>query len=105
MDVHCSLSQQIKSMLKFDFKVFNNWILRQFGPDNTADGFHIPLSIPLKFRGYVAAGLPAEQAAFMAQSRVFNFVDNFKPSSPQLRREASRAGCGSDKRQDHQPRP
>ena len=42
----------------------------------TADGF--TYLDPAQFHEYFAADLPAEQAAFMAQSQVFNFADNFK---------------------------
>jgi pimeloyl-ACP methyl ester carboxylesterase len=33
---------------------------------------------PAQFHEYFAADLPADQAAFMARSQVFNFADNFK---------------------------
>lgn len=33
---------------------------------------------PAQFHEYFAADVPAEQAAFMARSQVFNFADNFK---------------------------
>src|SRR3979490_2955137 len=33
---------------------------------------------PAQFHAYFAADLPADQAAFMARSQVFNFADNFK---------------------------
>ncbi len=42
----------------------------------TADGF--TYIDPAQFHEYFAADLPAEQAAFMARSQVFNFADNFK---------------------------
>jgi len=42
----------------------------------TADGF--TYLDPAQFHEYFAADLPAEQAAFMARSQVFNFADNFK---------------------------
>jgi len=41
----------------------------------TADGFTYLDSA--QFREYFAADLPAEQAAFMARSQVFNYADNF----------------------------
>src|SRR5580765_1485598 len=42
----------------------------------TADGF--TYLDPAQFHEYFAADLPAEQAAFLARSQVFNFADNFK---------------------------
>lgn len=42
----------------------------------TVDGFTY-LDVA-RFHEYFAADLPAEQAAFMARSQVFNFADNFK---------------------------
>lgn len=42
----------------------------------TADGF--TYLDPAKFHEYFAADLPAEQAALMARSQVFNAADNFK---------------------------
>src|ERR1700690_1213853 len=42
----------------------------------TPDGFTY-LDVA-QFHGYFAADLPADQAAFMARSQVFNFADNFK---------------------------
>src|SRR2546423_53522 len=42
----------------------------------TADGF--TYLDPAQFHEYFAADLPAEQAAFMARSQVFNAADNFK---------------------------
>jgi pimeloyl-ACP methyl ester carboxylesterase len=42
----------------------------------TADGF--TYLDPAQFHEYFAADLPAEQAAFMARSQVFNLADNFK---------------------------
>jgi pimeloyl-ACP methyl ester carboxylesterase len=42
----------------------------------TADGF--TYLDPAQFHDYFAADLPAEQAAFMARSQVFNAADNFK---------------------------
>jgi pimeloyl-ACP methyl ester carboxylesterase len=41
----------------------------------TADGF--TYLDPAQFHEYFAADLPAEQAAFMARSQVFNYADNF----------------------------
>jgi len=41
----------------------------------TADGF--TYLDPAQFHEYFAADLPAEQAAFMARSQVFNLADNF----------------------------
>jgi pimeloyl-ACP methyl ester carboxylesterase len=41
----------------------------------TPDGF--TYIDPAQFHQYFAADLPAEQAAFMARSQVFNFADNF----------------------------
>jgi pimeloyl-ACP methyl ester carboxylesterase len=42
----------------------------------TSDGF--TYLDPAQFHEYFAADLPAEQAAFMARSQVFNLADNFK---------------------------
>ena len=42
----------------------------------TADGF--TYLDPAQFHEYFAADLPADQAAFMARSQVFNAADNFK---------------------------
>jgi pimeloyl-ACP methyl ester carboxylesterase len=42
----------------------------------TADGF--TYIDPTQFHEYFAADLPADQAAFMARSQVFNLADNFK---------------------------
>lgn len=42
----------------------------------TADGF--TYLDPARFHEYFAADVPADQAAFMARSQVFNFADNFK---------------------------
>ena len=42
----------------------------------TSDGF--TYLDPAQFHEYFAADLPAEQAAFMARSQVFNAADNFK---------------------------
>ena len=42
----------------------------------TADGF--TYLDPAQFHEYFAADLPADQAAFMSRSQVFNFADNFK---------------------------
>ena len=42
----------------------------------TSDGF--TYLDPAQFHEYFAADLPAEQAAFMARSQVWNFGDNFK---------------------------
>src|SRR3954469_6207007 len=42
----------------------------------TADGF--TYLDPAQFHEYFAADLPAERAAFLARSQVFNFADNFK---------------------------
>jgi len=42
----------------------------------TANGF--TYLDPAQFHEYFAADVPAEQAAFMARSQVFNFADNFK---------------------------
>ncbi len=42
----------------------------------TADGF--TYLDPAQFHEYFAADLPAEQAAFMARSQVFNLANNFK---------------------------
>ena len=55
----------------------------------TADGF--TYLDPAQFHAYFAADVPAEQAAFMAQSQVFNAADNFKAviTSPAWRSKPS----------------
>ena len=55
----------------------------------TADGF--TFIDPPQFHEYFAADLPAEQAAFMARSQVFNLADNFKAliSTPAWRSKPS----------------
>jgi len=57
----------------------------------TPDGF--TYIDPAQFHELFAADLPADQAAFMAASQVFNFADNFSATITPLRGERSQAGC------------
>jgi len=59
-----------------DGKRFPSDLSKSAAIKKTADGF--TYLDPAQFHEYFAADLPAEQAAFMAQSQVFNFADNFK---------------------------
>jgi len=59
-----------------DGKRFPSDLSKSTAIKKTADGF--TYLDPSQFHEYFAADLPAEQAALMAQSQVFNFADNFK---------------------------
>lgn len=59
-----------------DGKRFPSDLSKSTALKKTADGF--TYLEPAQFHEYFAADLSAEQAAFMAQSQVFNFADNFK---------------------------
>jgi len=59
-----------------DGKRFPSDLSKSGGIKKTADGF--TYLDPAQFHVYFAADLPAGQAAFMAQSQVLNFADNFK---------------------------
>jgi pimeloyl-ACP methyl ester carboxylesterase len=59
-----------------DGKRFPSDLSKSGAIKKTADGF--TNLDPAQFREYFAADLSAEQAAFMAQSQVLNFADNFK---------------------------
>ena len=59
-----------------DGKRFPSDISKSTAIKKTADGF--TYLDPSQFHEYFAADLPAEKAAFMARSQVFNFADNFK---------------------------
>src|ERR1700723_109635 len=59
-----------------DGKRFPSDISKPTAMKKTADGF--TYLDPAQFHEYFAADLPADQAAFMARSQVFNFADNFK---------------------------
>jgi pimeloyl-ACP methyl ester carboxylesterase len=59
-----------------DGKRFPSALAKSTAIKKTADGF--TYLDPAQFHEYFAADLPAEQAAFMARSQVFNFADNFK---------------------------
>jgi pimeloyl-ACP methyl ester carboxylesterase len=59
-----------------DGKRFPSDISKSTAIKKTADGFTYIDSA--QFHEYFAADLPAEQAAFMARSQVFNLGDNFK---------------------------
>jgi pimeloyl-ACP methyl ester carboxylesterase len=59
-----------------DGKRFPSDLSNSTGIKKTADGFTYLDTAQL--HEYFAADLPAEQAAFMARSQVFNFADNFK---------------------------
>ena len=58
-----------------DGKRFPSDLAKAGALKKTADGF--TYLDPAQFHEYFAADLSAEQAAFMARSQVFNFVDNF----------------------------
>jgi pimeloyl-ACP methyl ester carboxylesterase len=59
-----------------DGKRFPSDLSKSGAIKKTADGFtYIDAA---EFHEYFAADLPAEQAAFMARSQVFNFAENFK---------------------------
>jgi pimeloyl-ACP methyl ester carboxylesterase len=59
-----------------DGKRFPSDLSKSGAIKKTADGF--TYLDPAQFHKYFAADLSAEQAAFMAQSQVLNFADNFK---------------------------
>jgi pimeloyl-ACP methyl ester carboxylesterase len=59
-----------------DGKRFPSDLSKSGAIKKTADGF--TYLDPAKFHELFAADLPAEQAAFMARSQVFNFADNFR---------------------------
>src|SRR5213080_4224622 len=59
-----------------DGKRFPSDLSKSGAIKKTADGF--TYLDPAQFHEYFAADLSAEQAAFMAQSQVLNFADNFK---------------------------
>jgi pimeloyl-ACP methyl ester carboxylesterase len=59
-----------------DGKRFPSDLSKSTAIKKTPDGF--TYLDPAQFHEYFAADLPAEQAAFMARSQVFNAADNFK---------------------------
>jgi pimeloyl-ACP methyl ester carboxylesterase len=59
-----------------DGKRFPSDLSRSTAVKKTADGF--TYLDPAQFHEYFAADLPAEQAAFMSRSQVFNFGENFR---------------------------
>src|SRR5579862_188648 len=59
-----------------DGKRFPSDLSKSTAIKKTPDGF--TYIDPAQFHELFAADLPAEQAAFMARSQVFNFADNFK---------------------------
>jgi len=59
-----------------DGKRFPSDLSKSTAIKKTSDGF--TYIDPAQFHEYFAADLPAEQAAFMARSQVFNLGDNFK---------------------------
>jgi pimeloyl-ACP methyl ester carboxylesterase len=59
-----------------DGKRFPSELSKSGAIKKTADGF--TYLDPAQFHVYFAADVSAEQAAFMAQSQVLNFADNFK---------------------------
>jgi pimeloyl-ACP methyl ester carboxylesterase len=59
-----------------DGKRFPSDLAKSTAIKKTADGF--TYLDPAQFHEYFAADLPAEQAAFMARSQVWNFADNFR---------------------------
>jgi pimeloyl-ACP methyl ester carboxylesterase len=58
-----------------DGKRFPSDLSKSTAIKKTTDGF--TYLDPAQFHEYFAADLPAEQAAFMARSQVFNYADNF----------------------------
>jgi pimeloyl-ACP methyl ester carboxylesterase len=58
-----------------DGKRFPSDLSKSTAIKKTTDGF--TYLDPARFHEYFAADLPAEQAAFMARSQVFNYADNF----------------------------
>jgi pimeloyl-ACP methyl ester carboxylesterase len=58
-----------------DGKRFPSDLSKSTAIKKTADGF--TYLDPAQFHQYFAADLPAEQAAFMSRSQVFNYADNF----------------------------
>ena len=58
-----------------DGKRFPSDLSKSNAIKKTTDGF--TYLDPAQFHEYFAADLPAEQAAFMARSQVFNYADNF----------------------------
>ena len=58
-----------------DGKRFPSDLSKSTAIKKTPDGF--AYLDPTQFHEYFAADLPAEQAAFMARSQVFNYADNF----------------------------
>ena len=86
-----------------DGKRFPSDLSKSGAIKKTADGF--TYLDPAQFHEYFAADLPAEQAAFMARSQVFNSADNFKAviTTAAWRSKPSwMLVAGS--RQNHQPR-
>lgn len=59
-----------------DGKRFPSDLSKSTAIKKTPDGF--TYLDPAQFHEYFAADLPAEQAAFLSRSQVFNFADNFK---------------------------
>src|SRR3954466_15468102 len=59
-----------------DGKRFPSDLSKSTAIKKTTDGF--TYLDPTQFHEYFAADLPAEQAAFMARSQVFNYAENFK---------------------------
>jgi pimeloyl-ACP methyl ester carboxylesterase len=59
-----------------DGKRFPSNLSKSGAIKKTADGF--TYLDPAQFHEYFAADLPAEQAAFMARSQVFNLADSFR---------------------------
>jgi len=59
-----------------DGKRFPSDLAKSTAIKKTPDGF--TYLDPAQFHEYFAADLPADQAAFMARSQVFNFAENFK---------------------------
>src|SRR5437667_12879742 len=74
-----------------DGKRFPSDLSKSTAIKKTADGF--TYLDPAQFHEYFAADLPAEQAAFMARSQVFNYADNFSAVSRRRRGKTNPAGC------------
>jgi hypothetical protein len=74
-----------------DGKRFPSDLAKSGAINKTLDGF--TYIDPTQFHQLFAAELPAEQAALMARSQVFNTPTTFRRLSPLQRGEQSQAGC------------
>jgi hypothetical protein len=80
-----------------DGRRFPSDLSKSSATKKTSDGFTLD---PAQFHQYFAAGLSAEQAAFMVQSQVLHFADNFKAviTAPAWRSKPSRASVATNDR-------